>query len=249
MIQFSDTIQLEITEAEIISIIKKIVSIDFIDNLRSRNSNVRFDCLLRGYIGELALRKWFNRAGIEFAKSDYMVDEDNIDIDLLFKQNGVEKKIEIKTSLIPDNYSNSDEVEARISSIIKRCDIKLIQRGNQRIEELKGDIHIQIYFADFRKKKDKFLSELVFEVDEKKYSNINDYIDDFSKRIYDTIKAKTYIDRTFFVGWIDKDTLVEQINKQSVKTWKFGLRYFWKCNIGKDAKKPIEIIKYLKGIK
>ena len=112
MIQFSDTIQLEITEAEIISIIKKIVSIDFIDNLRSRNSNVRFDCLLRGYIGELALRKWFNRAGIEFAKSDYMVDEDNIDIDLLFKQNGIKKKIEIKSDhTVSDDHGKKGNVE------------------------------------------------------------------------------------------------------------------------------------------
>lgn len=261
MISPKDFIKLHITKSEIINIIKGIFSnqIHKRDNLRTRSSNVQFDCILRGYIGELALKKWFKDNGIDFLDSNLIDDkEGNMDIDLLFKGKSKDYKIEVKTSLIPDyieaTLKNSNEYINRITSAIEKCDIKLIKRGDCNINELKGDIHLQIYFADYRKKKDIYLSNnFIVDMGDKKFNIIDDSVDFLAEKIYDAIFAKSYIDRTYFVAWIDKDTLVNQINNKnpSSQTWSFkgSSRVFWRCNIKKEAKKPIDLITFLKELK
>lgn len=261
MISFEDIIALEITKDEIKNIIKKIFSIEFQkrDNLRKRHPNIQFDCILRGYIGELALRKWFNKNGVYFSKTNFIRDDrdGSIDIDLLYKGKTRNYTIEIKTSLIPDFIGkniNKDSIENRLTKVIEYCDIKLIKRGADNIQSLKGDIHLQIYFADYRKKKDCFLSSnnISFRLNNEQFSIIDESIDFLSEKIFEVIKATSYIKRTFFVAWIDKETLIDQIKKKPLneRDWYFqgSNRIFWRCNIKNDAKKPIDIIKYLKEL-
>jgi len=59
------------------------------------------------------------------------------------------------------------------------------------------------------------------------------------------MQLQHYLNNTYFIGWIDKPTLIQQINHKSRKTWAFAKREFWLCNLGKDAKKPIDILEYL----
>jgi hypothetical protein len=136
-ITFLDTIKIELSEEEIKGIIKNVIlkiDISKMDNLRNRHKNIQFDCLLRGYIGEYCIIKWLKKFNINFETTNYIEEDENIDIDFYYK----EKNIELKTSLIPD-------VDVTIENAIGRRDIKLIRRGNSKIEDLRGDIHLQIY--------------------------------------------------------------------------------------------------------
>jgi hypothetical protein len=137
--------------------------------------------------------------------------------------------LEIKTSLVADIDKNWDD-------ILRKRDIKLIRRGTATIEELSGDLHLQIYFYGHRKKRDNFLKSL----------NLN--LDLPSEELYNKMELHHYLTKTYFIGWIDKPTLIRQIQAKSKKTWAFGMREFWLCNLGKDAKKPLEIIDYLQRI-
>lgn len=117
-VTISDSINFILSEDEIKQQIQKTIdntNIVGMDNLRGRNPNVRFDCLLRGYIGEYAILKWFNENGINITETNYTHHNDNIDIDFYYKG----KNIELKTSLLPDT-------DVTIDNAIKRRDIKLI---------------------------------------------------------------------------------------------------------------------------
>jgi hypothetical protein len=251
MIAINDAVKLDITIDDIKLAIRKSLGQDFHrrDNLRQRNSNIQFDCLLRGYVGETGITKWFKSYGITFASANCMADDQgNIDIDLLYRYGiNKEKSIEIKTSLVPDYCArNIHGIRERIATCIRNFDIKLIRRNNESIKKLQSDIHVQIYYGDLRGAKDEFLTGLAFPI----INNISDKIID---EIYDLFMAKTYLTRTYLVGWIDKITLIEQINNKSEdqKIWKApGLsRDFWTCKIQNEAKAPIELIEYIKNLK
>lgn len=258
MIAIQDTVKLEINESEIKNLIKKTLIENFNkrDNLRSRNPNIQFDCLLRGYVGEKAIKSWFLSHGIEFAKTNYTEDSNGeIDIDLLFAYgNNLSKSIEIKTSLIPDNYVKGvdiNDIEGKIKKCIENFDIKLIRRNNESIDSLKGDIHLQIYFGNLRKAKDDFLENLMLSINIQN-SSINNSFESLVDKIYDATLSKLYSDRTYFVGWIDKETLIQQIkNKErNEQIWTFpkSKREFWTCKIFSEAKRPIELIEYIKRL-
>lgn len=260
MITINDTVELDITVDDIKSAIRKSLTQDFHrrDNLRRRNSNIQFDCLLRGYIGETGITKWFESYGITFASTNYMADDQgNIDIDLLYRYGtNKEKSIEIKTSLVPDYCArNKPDIQERITACINNFDVKLIRRNGESIEDLQSDIHIQIYYADLRKAKDDFLTSLEFPITQEEQinnNNNNNVSDDIIDKIYHIFKAETYLTRTYFVGWIDKITLMEQINNknEAQKIWRVpGLyRDFWTCKIRNEAKTPIELIEYIKEL-
>lgn len=59
-----------------------------------------------------------------------------------------------------------------------------------------------------------------------------------------------YINTTYIVAWIDKETLVSRINAMPVheRQWSFpgSSRYFWRCSL-RNAKKPVELITLLKN--
>lgn len=232
MITINDTVKIDLTEEEVKNIITLVVdkiNISKMDNLRSRHKNIQFDCLLRGYVGEYCIIKWLKTYDINFETTNYIQDDENIDIDFLYK----EKNLELKTSLVPD-------VDVTIDNAINRRDIKLIRRGNTKIEDLRGDLHLQIYYSQRRKAKDDWL----------KSQNINLESKDINY-LYDAFNARAYKTTTFFVAWIDKETLVSNINALPEKDryWSFAgsQRYFWNCKI-QDSRKPIELINYLRNL-
>ena len=223
-----DIIKLTLDEDEIKNIIVKAKennSISERDNLRDRHPNVQFDCILRGYVGEYAMKKWFNLNGIELLTNQLSVGE-NIDVDFLYK----EKNIELKTSLIPDD-------DVVIDNVIDFRDIKLIKREPE-IENIKGDVHVQVYFEQKSGYKDYWLEQQKIDLG----SNDIDYL-------YKTIGAKRYKNDTCFVSWIDKPTIIDRIKSmdESQRTWVHGKREFWTCKI-RNSKKPIDLIEYLKNI-
>lgn len=258
MVTKEDIIKLSISESEIKDCIKKALIENFNkrDNLRNRDSNIQFDCLLRGYIGEMALTKWFHSYGIKFKETNYMEDSNGeIDIDLLFVyNNNCSQSIEIKTSLLPDNYMtgiNKDDIELKIEKCINNFDIKLIRRNGESIEDIKGDIHLQVYFGNMRKAKDEFLKKIKIDL---QISNktIYDSLDVLLDKIYKDTFSELYQERTFFVGWIDKVTLVQQIKskepKERIWTFSGSKREFWTCKIATESNAPISLIKYLQGL-
>ena len=58
---------------------------NFIDNLRDRHVNVQFDSKLRGYIGEIALKKWFLENNIKITTTNYFEEDIGIDVDFEYK--------------------------------------------------------------------------------------------------------------------------------------------------------------------
>jgi len=142
-IKQEDIIKIELSEDEVKNILRTVIEkldIAKMDNLRYRHKNIQFDCLLRGYVGEYCIIKWLKEYDINFETTNYIEDDENIDIDFLYK----EKNLELKTSLVPD-------VDGIIENAVNKRDIKLIRRGNSRIEDLRGDIHLQIYYSQKRK--------------------------------------------------------------------------------------------------
>ena len=225
MITTNDVKQIELTKEEVLSCFRKTKQNNFIDNLRNRHKNVQFDCKLRGYIGELAIKKWFEQNGVIPDTTNYFEDDGNMDIDFLVKG----KNVELKTSLIPD-------VDVNLSNVIARRDIKLIKRGTDSIEQLRGDVHMQVYYTQKTKERDNWL----------KNQNINLSGDD--EYLYNAFQAQNYLSSTFFVAWIDKAALVQKISSLPVsqRCWSFpnSQRLFWNCKLY-QSKKPVEIIDYL----
>lgn len=230
MLKTNDIIPLPLTKADILQALQQALSQNFMDNLRNRPQAVQLDCKIRGYLGEIALRNWFASHNIQFEKSNYMLDGNDIDIDLAFGGKNKNLQLEIKTSMIPDSMAN-------LGTSITRCDIKIIKRSTN-ISDLKGDLHLQIYFNMLRLERDLYLSKI--NVD---WSN--------QENIYRGLHLSLYLNCIYFVGWIDKDTLSERLHKlpEHQRTWTFpkAQKDFWKCNILKEAHAPLNIIKYLEN--
>jgi hypothetical protein len=195
------------------------------NNLRNRHINIQFDCILRGYIGEFAMRKWLEENDIILTATNFRNDDDNIDIDFLYK----EKNIELKTSLVPD-------ADITIEKSISLRDIKLIKR-EENIKDLRGDIHLQIYFNQKRKAKDDWLQAQEINIEKE---NID--------ALFEKLLCRCYRNTIYFVGWIDKISLIEKINALPPlkQTWTFlnAKRDFWNCKIS-ESKAPIELSSYL----
>lgn len=227
MVTKKDIIRCVLTKSEVISCIAKAMQNCFIDNLRFRHPNIQFDCKLRGYIGEHALKKWFNEHGVEIEATDYMPDGDVIDID--FKIKG--KNVELKTSLLPDADEN-------IETVINKRDIKIIKR-TASIEELKGDVHMQVYFSLKTKERDNWLKQKTINLDNKD-----------KEYLFNSLDGGIFLTATFFVAWIDKPALVTYINSLPLqqRCWSFkgSQREFWTCPL-RLSKKPIELIEYFKS--
>ena len=231
MIIKEDIISIPLTDDEIKTVMEKArqqLAISKLDNLRTRHANIQYDCIMRGYIGEFAITKWIAQNNIIFDKTNYLNEEENIDIDFLYKG----KNIELKTSLIPD-------VDVSIEKAIACRDIKLIKRvGN--IENLRGDIHLQIFFDQRRKAKDEWLASRDIDIEN---VEINE--------LFDRLLARGYRNKTYFVGWIDKPTLVSKILSlpEPDRTWTFknAKRHFWNCKIT-ECNKPANLPAYLKNL-
>jgi hypothetical protein len=231
MVTGDDKIKIVLTEAEVRQAIQKTIQNPGIfqrDNLRNRHPNIQFDCMLRGYIGEMGIQKWLLHYGITLDSTNLRPEGESIDIDFLYKS----KHIELKTSQIPDRDGDMD-------TAIGREDIKLIKR-EATIEDLRGDIHLQIFFNQLSKQTDTWLETQDIDLN----SQDIDYL-------YKVFEAKVLLGGTYLVSWIDKPSLISNINTlpDSKRTWTFpnSLRQFWKCRI-RDNRKPIELIGYLKSL-
>lgn len=222
-------IQIPLTKNEVLQALQQSLDNTFIDNLRHRHPNVALDSKLRGYVGEFAFKKWLQEQGITALESNIMDESSSMDIDFLIHQSDKDIQLELKTSLIPD-------ADGIFESVAKRRDIKLICRGDQNIESLKGDVHVQLFFKQLRIRKDEWL--------EKQNINLKSTVE----KLYDQLAAFRYEKDTYLAAWIDKKTLVKQINKKPthLKQWKYGQRKFWCCNINNDAKAPIRLVDFLK---
>ena len=231
MITIKDSICFSVTDDEIKSVMEKARTQLFIskrDNLRERHANIQYDCILRGYIGEFAVTKWMNEQGIFFDKTNYKADGENIDIDFLYKG----KNIELKTSLIPD-------ADFTFEKAIEKRDIKLIKRY-EGIENIKGDIHLQIFFNQRRMAKDEWLAGRIINIEE---AGVDE--------LFDKMLARCYRNTAYFVSWIDKPTLIKNFNNlsDSDKTWSFknSQRQFWNCKVI-NSNKPIDLPVFLKNL-
>ena len=224
---FQAIIKLDVTKEDILLAIAKSKMQDFYDNLRDRHVNIQFDSKLRGYIGEIALKKWFADNDIEITATNYFDEESGMDIDFEYK--GLQ--MELKTSLIPDS-------DGTIKNVIENRDIKIIRR-TRKIDDLRGDIHIQIFYDQLTNKKDEWLTEQKIEVDS-----------DDLEYLYDNFLGKSYINKTYLVAWIDKPTLAKRMSnlKGYEKSWRFDKRRFWVCKLT-DCFPPNELISYLNKIK
>ena len=80
MVTTQDFINVKLTKDEVLSCLKKAKENTFLDNLRYRHPNVQFDCKVRGYVGELAIKKWFESNSIEIEATDYLADGDSISV-------------------------------------------------------------------------------------------------------------------------------------------------------------------------
>lgn len=221
-------VNIPLQKSEVLQALKKSLQNNFIDNLRNRHPNVQLDSKLRGYVGELAFSKWMAQHGISFESSNHLDANSGMDIDFQFRGKDRILQIELKTSLIPD----ADET---LAEVLRKRDIKLIRRGNQTIEDLKGDLHVQFFFKQLRIRKDEWLKKQAI---------------DFNaslQTIYQKLAAFRYETDTYFLRWIDKESLIQQIQEKPLhmRQWKYGQRAFWCCNLLNDGKKPEELVSYL----
>lgn len=223
-------VQIAVSKAQILEAIALSKERLFIDNLRNRAVNVAFDSKVRGYIGEIALKKWFSQNGIDFSSTNHFDRKSSMDVDFLYQGSRQMYEIELKTSLIPDQ-------DRTIEEAICQRDLKLIKRGNQPIEALKSDIHIQLMYNQRRAAKDLWLEQQT-EITEKTAIEV----------IYDQLACYRYLTDTYLIGWIDKPTLIQQIEKKPTKrqTWKYGHREFWTCSLRSEIKPMQALITFLK---
>lgn len=226
----NDICKLHISKAQILTCIQKALSVGFIDNLRNRHPNVQFDSKLRGYIGEIAITTWLKKFGIQPEISNTFNSKSNMDVDLMMTVLGKPQKIEIKTSLIPDN-------DKSLINALQNRDIKLIKRGNKTISELESDVHIQVFFNQIARKKDRWLLKQSI-----------DFENPDVESIYYKTAAYRYQKDIFLVGWTHKQALeILHSPKEMVWSFKGAQRKFWRCNIAKDAFAPITLIPFLKS--
>ena len=219
-------LQFEITEDDIYEAVSFAFDTHYIDNLRHRNIFVKLDSCIRGFLGECSFRRWLEDNGVVITSSNMTSDGSSIDSDLVYTNEfDQEIVIEIKTSLIPDVWRD-------LATTLERADIKIIKR-EWRFEDTHGDFHVQIYFNFLTKQRDDYLSSLDIEL-----NNIR--VDELVK----IMKLRDY--KQAFVAWTDKKSLSKFLNNEAQKTWRFGMREFWRCPIDQVSKEPEQFIPALK---
>lgn len=243
----SSIVHIPLTKEEILPTLEKALQQNFMDNLRNRHPNVALDSKLRGYVGELAFKKWSKSHKVEFKQSNIKDYTSGMDVDFVFETSSKKVDIELKTSLIPD-------VDQDLQEMVRLRGIKLIRRQEKTIEQLDADLHVQIVFKQLRMRKDDWLKKQAIDLSSFSDPNSDELVEELEDRkmnlekIYKQLAAYRYKTDTFLMGWIDKPSLVKQIHEkpQHLQKWKYGMREFWCCNLGDDAKKPLTLIEYLK---
>jgi len=211
---------LTISDEELLQALRQAKNCDYLDNLRDRNPFVKLDSSIRGYLGEICFRRWLIEEGVQITSSNFVPDGQDIDIDLTLSNDNVNNiKLELKTSLVPDNWKD-------LKTVFLNGDIKIIKR-EQNFKDIIADFHVQIYYNQYTKKRDKNLER------------IKGLPEDYSEQeLIEKMQLKVL--KQAVVAWIDKKSLNSYLEKEEVKEWTFSnsMRWFWKCplSIAKDAK-------------
>lgn len=226
----NDVIRLEIDRTDIISAIHSAKNHQFLDNLRDRSPIVSFDSKVRGYLGEIAIKKWLIAHNIDQFRRN-RINEYSCDIDLDIISNNKSISCEIKTSKIPDRNAN-------LNSVINCCDIKIIKRNADVMVD--RDMYIQIYYEKLTKDHDNFLIRTynATGIDSNADENI----------IYDTYHYSEYINHAYFVAWDYKEHIESRILAlpQERRTYRIGRRVFFTCKI-RESNAPISLIEYIRN--
>lgn len=229
MVDVNDFMKVDIEYDDLVKALSLSLDKSFLDNLRQRNAFVQLDSKVRGYLGEFAIRKLINTSNqLSILETDYVSNDSYEDKDVVLENKySSDIVLEIKTSLMPDIWHSLD-------AILKNADIKIIKR-ERSYHDIRADFHIQIYFNFYRKERDTFLSAL--------HGAPTDYSIDELIRL---MKLENL--REMFVAWIDKPTLIKNLDNTHCKTWHFGYRDFWKCPL-KSSNRPCEFLKCLEQYK
>ncbi len=226
MVTIRDSILLPVNDDTLANAVEYSLATHFIDNLRNRHSAVRLDSMIRGKIGELALKHWLEKNDVSIIDTNIPVELYSPDTDLRIQSSTI-LSCEIKTSLVPDSWYSLEQT-------LEKADIKIIKR-EKYIADIRNNIHIQIFFNFYRDKRDSWLRSLNLSRD-----NIT------VEKVIETLKISSYKNQTFFVAWIDTDTLTRQLALMESPIWSYGKREFWKCNIQTQSKCPRNLIQYIK---
>lgn len=195
---------------------------NFLDNLRQRSPFVQLDSKIRGYLGEFAIRRLIGQnQSISILDTDYISVDSYEDKDIVVENEYSSNIVlEIKTSLFPDTWRTLD-------ALLENADIKIIKREHSYFD-IRADFHIQIYFHFYRKERERYLLTL--------RGNPKDYSVDELIRLMRLTDLKES-----FAAWIDKPTLIENLESSPHKTWYFGYRDFWKCPL-KSSNSPSDFM-------
>lgn len=201
----------------------------FSNNLRDRREIIKFDCLVRGYLGEYVVERIFRKTGIpteNYLKNVYD-EQSRMDIDFVLSTDLERYNIEVKTSLIPPNVSFDKDNKNMIDDVHNKCDIKIIKRSHEiSVADIPNDVFIQIYYSIPKTTREK---KLLLNSDKFNQALANSNVDE----IYKFINGQDYIDNTFFVGWNSKENLAIQLEaiEPNQRTWTFSnaQKSFWKC--------------------
>lgn len=119
----------------------------YTNNLRDRDLLLQKDCFIRGKLAEIWFRDFFQSYGFQ-VKTNLKNGGTDVDlsIEALFLNSqrisfDVPIKIEIKTSLIPNEYFN----------IYKTGDLKIYAKNNNPSDDIHWNIGVQVYYRQLRK--------------------------------------------------------------------------------------------------
>ena len=239
----SSVIILDITKDDIYEAIEKALSANFIDNLRDRHPAVAFDSKVRGYVGECGIKKWLKSFNYEADSINVITDTYKADIDIIIKGSTKDHLTEIKTSAKPDKWVDkkfgTDDV--LLQNCIESGDIKLFSNTKNISNDLDRDIYIQIYFGVKTIEHDNYIKG-IYDKNSKILEQPFDY-----NQIYNEFGFFNYIERCYFVAWIDKKTAVDNNLKlsENKRIYTIKKRDFYTCKI-KDAYAPHWILSYLR---
>lgn len=229
----NDVIKIEIERADIFEAIRMAKGHNFIDNLRHRSPIVSFDSKVRGYLGEIALKKWLRAHNINNFRSNRITNMYICDIDLALVKDGRIINCEIKTSKMPHCLANNS-----LRSIIDRCDIKIIKRNNTDEIIIDNDVYLQIYYFLSTQEHDRFLIDT--------YEATQVDADCSVEEIYDVYRYYDYIDKTYLVAWDERNHITQNLLRMRVEeqTYRIAMRTFYSCRLS-SAFAPIELIDFL----
>jgi hypothetical protein len=222
--RYQDIRRLPITPIEVQQAIAQAQRVHFIDNLRHRHSNVAFDSKVRGYVGEIGFRRWLLHHNIAIEAQNHWSEQAQMDVD--FRCYGC--SLELKTSLIP-------AIDGDLKTSFEQRDIKLIKRRPE-VSDLRGDVHIQIYFNQNKKRKEDWLRRQAIDI---KRST--------PEALYEQLLGRSYLERTYLVAWMDKESLQKRLQQLPLaqRTWRHAKREFWVCPL-RTCYAPNELIDYLR---